>query len=273
MFFWQSILIYLQISFTIALAFPSNPPIAAISPRQPTKVPERVRFHNYNLVFCGDPHDVISYASRLMRFLTAMKAQLERLRADAQLGTHSSRYTAFFKSNHNIYKVIGQLRNLIDGNPVIVSQSRVKDAGSWTPQPMLICVSETNPQTASWMAECKKRPNDAALAWLGTEAVAICPKFWTMPPFPTDCPLLVDGKAESKEDRLLLNGMYAFMVNQLVRLYDKGIRESERNYGIAWTMLEAMELDVRHSLLSATNYGYYAGGKFGANVVDGVVRG
>ena len=60
----------------------------------------------------------------------------------------------------------------------------------------------------------------------------------------------------------MLNSTYPFMVSQLVRLYDKGIRESERDRGIARTMLEAMELDARHSLLSATNYGFYAGGEF-----------
>ena len=53
------------------------------------------------------------------------------------------------------------------------------------------------------------------------------------------------------------------MVVELVRMYDRGVRESEMNHGIAGTMLVAMELDMRQSLLSATSYGFYAGGKFG----------
>ena len=112
------------------------------------------------------------------------------------------------------------------------------------------------------MDECRKRSDEPAFSWLGTEAVAICPMFWNLPLFPTDCPLLEGGRFGREDNHILLNNMYAFMVSQLVRMYDRGIRESERNHEIAGTMLEAMELDVRHSLLSATNYGFYAGGEF-----------
>ena len=263
MFIWHGILFCLLITFTISWAFHSNPPIAAISSRQTVNEPGWVRFNNYNLVFCGDPRNATSYASTLMHLLTVMKPQLERLAADAQLGTHSSRYTAFFKSNRNVHKLINQLRNLIDVNPVIVDASRAKTAGSWTPEPKLICITETNPHTAAWMDECRKRPNEPAFLWLGTEAVAICPMFWALPLFPTHCPLLEGGTFGREDNYVLLNDMYAFMVVQLVRMYDRGIRESEMNHGIAGTMLKAMELDMRQSLLSATNYGFYAGGKFG----------
>ena len=263
MFLPLSIWFYVLITFFKTLAFPSDPPITAISPRQTAEYPELIGFNNYNITYCGDPHDATSRASRLMGFLAAMKTQLERLVADAQLGTHSSRYAAFFKSNRNVQKVIAQLRNLIDGNPVIVAESRAESAGSRTLQPKLVCISKANPETAVWMAECEARLGDPVFSLLGTEVVAICPNFWNLPLFSSECPLMEGGRVSMKDNLVLQKGMYAFMVNQLVRLYDRGIRESERDYGIAFTMQEAMELDARHSLLSATNYGFYAGGEFG----------
>ena len=80
---------------------------------------------------------------------------------------------------------------------------------------------------------------------------------------PTGCPHLDGGRVRNEDEIVLLNNMYAFMVSMLVRLYDRGVRLSERDRGMAVTMLEAMELDVNHSLLSSTNYAYYAGGEFG----------
>ncbi|KAL8793725.1 MAG: hypothetical protein Q9195_003666 [Heterodermia aff. obscurata] len=234
------------------------------SEQQTVQETELFRFNNYDIFNCGDPKNATSYASKLIGFLAVMKPQLERLIADAQLGTHSSRYAAFFKSNRNTQKVIAQLRNLIDGNPVIIAESRIKNAGSWTPQPKLICISDTNSHTVAWVPVCKKRPpQQPAFSWLGTEGVAICPGFWTLPQFPTDCPVMKGGRPASGLDHVLLKGMYAFMVSQLVRLYDKDIQESEKKYGTVGTMLEAMELDMRQSMLSATNYGFYAGGESG----------
>ncbi|CAF9914086.1 MAG: hypothetical protein HETSPECPRED_001748 [Heterodermia speciosa] len=272
MFLPLSIWFFLLIAFIKTSAFPSDPPITTISPRQTAKNPNVVSFNNYDIAFCGDPHDATSDASRLMGFLAAMKTQLERLIADAQLGTHSSRYTAFFKSNRNVQKVIAQLRNLIDGNPVIVTEPRVDATGSRTPQPKLICISEAYPEAAVWMAECATRSADPVFLWLGTEAVAICPNFWNLP-LSYECPLMEGGRVSREDEYALLRGMYALMVHQLVRLYNRGIRESERDHGIAYTMQEAMDLDARHSLLSATNYGFYAGGEFGdyfCLVVDGL---
>ena len=264
MYLWHRIVFYCLIAFTVTSAVQPSPTNTTIAPTQTAQVGEKIGFNNYELIYCGDPYDNTSSASSLIRFLTGMKSQLELLTADAQLGTHSSRFTAFFKSNRNVPKVVAQLRNLIDGNPVIVAESRVRYAGSRTPQPKLVCLSESHPKAAaSWRANCQNRPNQVMYAWGGTEAVMVCPRFFTAPWFPTDCPVLKGGKVGGDDDHMLLRGMYAFTVLQLVRLYDRGLRESEMNYGAAATMMQAIGLDSRDSVLSATNYACYAGGEFG----------
>ena len=99
---------------------------------------ETLLYNGYEVHKCGDYRDRNSKTTYVVGFLTLMRAELEKLVADAKLGTHSSHgFAAFFKSNRNINKVVRTLEPLIDAHPVLVSEERARDLPSdnRTPQP------------------------------------------------------------------------------------------------------------------------------------------
>ena len=99
---------------------------------------ETVLYNGYEVHKCGDYRDRTSKTTYLVGFLFEMRAELEKLVADAKLGTHSSHgFAAFFKSNRNINKVVRTLEPLVDAHPVLVSEERARELPSdnRTPQP------------------------------------------------------------------------------------------------------------------------------------------
>lgn len=229
--------------------------------------PHISRFNGYDIIDCGSPQDPKSKTNLILGFLFQMKPQLERIIADARLGTHSKHgYTAFFKSNRNIGKVIAVFQKLLDAFPIIVDEDRVPLTAERirTPKPGLLCLNETDVKNAPFLRACNESPqNDKPLVliWPGTEIMVMCPKFFTVKQYPITgtCPELENGKFKSGDGKLLFSA-FAYVVYALVNIYDRGIMG---DWTDKWDMQYAVKLNSRQSLRSAENYAYYAGGMFG----------
>ncbi|KAG6986590.1 hypothetical protein G7Y79_00077g099820 [Physcia stellaris] len=114
--------------------------------------------NGYDIMVCGNPHDPISKANKLLGSLFLMKGDFEKTITDAQLGTRSQHgFTAFFKSNRNIAKVVAAYRNIADGNPVIVSGRRAAGRGDWAPQLVFLCINDGDTMAAPILAQCRQR--------------------------------------------------------------------------------------------------------------------
>ena len=196
-----------------------------------------------------------------------MKPQLERVIADASLGTHSEHgYAAFFKSNSNIRKVVAMFERLVDAAPIIVDEDRVPltSTKTRTPQPQLMCFNEADAKNAALLQACNKSPQkdrQLVLIWPGTEMMIMCPTFFTVKQYPAAgalCPELKDGKFKSG-DAALLKSAFAYVVYAFVNLYDRSMMG---DWTEKWDMQYAVELNSRQSLRSGENYAFYAGGKF-----------
>ena len=197
-----------------------------------TQIGENVyQFNGYDISECGSPHDPKSKAKYILGFLFQMKSQLERVIADARLGTHSEHgYAAFFKSNRNIRKVIAMFERLVDATPIIVDEDRVPltSAKTRTPQPQLKCFNEADVKNAAVLQACNKSPQkDRQLVLIlpGTEMMIMCPTFFTVIQYPAAgalCPELKDGKVKSG-DAALLKSAFAYVVYALVNMYDRSM--------------------------------------------------
>lgn len=270
----QHLSLFLLVSLTLTAATDASYTEQLLSTRQNevtvsitefgTKV---IRFNGYDIINCGNARNKTSKAVRLLGFLSQMKIQLERVVADAKLGTRSQHgYTAFFKSNRNIRKVTTAFQSLVDPLPIIVSEERV--AENWersrTPQPAFLCINENDDRTAAIMEECKSGPlSKIALIWPGTELLAVCPDFFTTMKYPTAeqaCPTLQGGKFKPGDGKLM-ESSFAYVVYLLVTMYDRGL-SATRDWQKLWDMNNALELNSRQSVLSGENYGFYAGGGF-----------
>ena len=222
---------------------------------------ESIRWNGYDIMLCGNPHDPIGKANKLLGFLFAMKEEVEKLITDAQLGTRSQHgFTAFFKSNRNIAKVVAAYRNIADGNPVIVSGGRAAGRGNWTPQPVFMCINKGDAMTAPILAQCRQRNLEPVFIKPGIEGIMVCPQFFDdLGHDSQPCPDLgPDGKFKAG-DLGLIHGKYAYVVHMLIRMYDRAAAENVRE---AESMQDAVELTSRESLRSAVNFGYYAGGEW-----------
>ena len=226
-----------------------------------------VRSNGYDLYDCGDPRNITSKANKMLFFLGEMKPQLKKLIADAQQGTRSQHgFAAFFKSDHNIGKVVRTFEPLVEAYPIIVDEERVsRTVGhSRTPQPVLMCINEGDNQTATTMKACMTGSLTTPLIISpGKEVMAICPDFFNIRPYPKGapaCPKLEGGRFKHS-DVLLMGGLYAYVVYALVTMYNRSLYESYYGSAHLRGMQYAVDLGVRDSVLNAASYGFYAGGK------------
>ena len=275
---------YLLLIPCLTAALIPNPPRSLLSLRQEEAsldsklVSDNAFLYNgYHIHNCGNPTNQTSRAYHLLGFLSYMKPQLERIIADARQGRNSKHgYTAFFKTNVNIRKVVHIFESLVDAKPIIVSKERAKLTyqGSRTPQPMLQCTSEGDAASVVAWELCKSPNKMPIKAGPGTEVMAICPNFfktsstpasgpwWTRHyARPVDCPALSDGEFVFN-DFALMGSMFAFVVYNLVVLNNREMYETYVDWDHLWDMQYAVDLNSRESMLNAASFGYYAGGEF-----------
>ncbi|KAL8768499.1 MAG: hypothetical protein Q9209_005290 [Squamulea sp. 1 TL-2023] len=220
---------------------------------------------NWEIFYCGDPRKPESQVHNLIVLLTRMESHLKALIADARLGMSSTHgYAPFFKTARNIRRVTAQYQTILDGNPIIVSEERGKQLGTRTPPPRFFCVNEENDRLKALSDACKKAPEEPILVQQGMEVLLVCPKFWSVPQFVDPalaafhCPKMVNGKFQEGDMSLARATVYANLVHQLVRTYDRGMDPKNPQEEVP-SMQDAVEMSSRESMNSAINFGYYAG--------------
>lgn len=96
-----------------------------------------------------------------------MKSQFERVIVDVRFDTHSQHdYTAFFKSNRNIDKIIAIFQKLVDVFSIIVNEDRVLLIAKRirTSQSNLLCLNEIDVKNAFFLRACNESSqNDKSL--------------------------------------------------------------------------------------------------------------
>ena len=114
------------------------------------------------------------------------------------------------------------------------------------------------------MKACTVDPTSTPIIiWPGTEMMAICPSFFQMKQYPTTeqgCPTLEGGKFRPHDGKLI-QSLFAYVVFHLIVMYNRDMYETYHEWTTQDDMQYAVELSSRQSLLHATNYGYYAGGR------------
>ncbi|KAL8902411.1 MAG: hypothetical protein Q9207_004746 [Kuettlingeria erythrocarpa] len=228
---------------------------------------DTVSYNGWMISGCGGgAQGMTPELSDILLFLFDMKPNLEAVIADARLGTRSPHgFTAFFKTSTNIRTVVNRYRQVLEVGPVIVSAERAKVIGTRTPQPTFQCIKENDPETADMTEGCNRIPFHYPVIFIPrTERLWLCPRFFTTVNYPSPkqyCPAVgADGKFKPGDGRLM-GSNFAYLVQSLVFMYGRDLYTPHINFNRRADMQYAVELNARQSVLSVSNYGFYAGGK------------
>ncbi|KAF6237495.1 hypothetical protein HO173_004385 [Letharia columbiana] len=221
----------------------------------------------YQILLCG-AGQTDSKAAKLQALLPLIWQNLQVAIQDVKKGTTSQHgYTAFFKTDTNQAAVTDLFHKISAGDPVPVSADRATRLGSPTASPTFACMEEGDAFTAHLYAECLARNTGTISAtlmtWGATEIVFICPSFWALPAGLTraSCPRVVRNRA-SPDDEALIRSMYGSVVHMLAHVYvpeslDYGNSVVQEVDGVQ----AAIELNATESLVTASNYAFYAAGE------------
>ncbi|KAL8689836.1 MAG: hypothetical protein Q9218_004581 [Villophora microphyllina] len=230
---------------------------------------QTVNFNGWEISSCGLPQSPTPQLNSMLGFLYQMRPHLEAVINDAHQGVRSPHgYAAFFKTSINARRVISIYQNLVDANPVIVSEERAKITKTRTPQPRFECINENDPVHANITLVCNRGHESGVtiinpfIIFPGIERIAVCPTFFKInqyPPPGTACPSLDSEGKFQHGDMTLMHGGFAYVVYTLAMMYNRDMYELKQNNNHLTDMQEAIDLNSRMGLHNAENFGFYAG--------------
>lgn len=250
------------LSLAALLAISSFPPRSlALQARTQQDAENQVNSGLYRIRYCGTGPG--SHAEQMLALLPKVWSNIQPLRGDIMLGTHSPAFWAFFKSRANVQTVSRIFSIIAFGKPITIP-ARLGVPSAQVVTPSFLCVENLPGDSKGLQQHCAKNPSARMAVLRDTELVLICPSFWELPDDPsTDfCPRVRRNRFTPNDDSLITS-KFGAIIHQITHIYIKHDAKLSptRDWNEVPRVMDAVELSASKSLGNAVNYAMYASGE------------
>lgn len=216
-----------------------------------------VRSGSYEIRYCGTGPD--SKAATLQALLPMFRSKLLLVQADAQKGTESKAFRAFFRNQSNAPYVQGVFKHMAEGRQAMIPGQGGATGHVRFENPNLVCLNPTMPGYETLRQQCGS--TSIATTRRNRALVLLCRPYWGLDEEPDgiDCPVVRRNVFTQNNDDRIMRNQFATFVHEMAHAYTASwIPASGETKGI----MDCVKLNAGASVKNVQSYALYAASEF-----------